>query len=80
MTTAIHVRARITPWDDAEFVKAFEHALAVTEDAGIPDESAGPDVQRLLRESGYPNARVFVARTVEEVLGQSARWLVSRDG
>jgi hypothetical protein len=80
MTTAIHVRAKITPWDDAAFVKAFEHALQAAEDQGIPDDAAGPDVQRLLRDGGYPDACVIVTRTVKDALEHSASWLVCRDG
>ena len=80
MTTAIHVRARVDPWDDAAFVKAFEHALERAELTGVPDAETGPYVQRRLRETGYPRARVIVGRSVEEALQHSARWLVSRDG
>jgi hypothetical protein len=80
MTTAIHVRARIDPWDDAAFVKAFEHALERAELTGVPDHEAGHYVQRRLRETGYPAARVIVGQSVEEALEHSSRWRVSRDG
>ena len=81
MTTAIRVRARVDPWDDADFVKAFEHALERAGLTGVPDAEAGPYVQRRLRETGYPAARVIVGRTADETLhGQAGRWDVRRDG
>jgi hypothetical protein len=81
MTTAIHVRARVDPWDDAAFVKAFEHALERAELTGVPDSEAGPYVQRRLRETGYPRTRVIVGRTADEALhGEAGRWNVRRDG
>jgi hypothetical protein len=80
MTSPIHIKARITPWDDAAFVKAFEHARDQVHETDVPDGDAGPRVERLLRASGYPNARVQVARTVEEALEHTSHWLVSRDG
>jgi hypothetical protein len=80
MATAIHVRARVLPWDDAAFVKAFEHALGTTHDAGVHDDAAGSHVQQLLREAGYPLATVTVTRTVKEALEESSSWVVRRDG
>jgi hypothetical protein len=82
MTTVMHIKARITPWDDMAFVKAFEHAR--DEVHGARDEldgtKAGAVVQRLLREAGYPLARVDVIQTVNEKLEHTSHWLVSRDG
>ena len=80
MTTAIHVRARITPWDDAAFVRTFEQARQAVEDDGIPYGASGPAVERRMRAAGYPACTVRVERTVEEALDHSARWLVRRDG
>ena len=80
MPIAIHVKARLNPWDDADFVKAFEHALERAELTGVPDQEAGPYVQRRLRETGYPRTRVIVGQSVDEALAHSSRWLVSRDG
>jgi hypothetical protein len=37
-------------------------------------------VQHLLREAGYPNARVEVIQTVGEKLEHTSHWLVTRDG
>ena len=82
MVTAMHIKARITPWDDPAFVKAFEQARdEVHGDQGIPDGTkAGAMVQRRLREAGFPNARVDVIQTVNEKLQHTSHWLVSRDG
>jgi len=82
MTTAMHIKARITPWDDRAFVKAFEHARDTVHEAeDVPDGTkAGAMVQHLLREAGYPNARVEVIQTVGEKLEHTSHWLVTRDG
>jgi hypothetical protein len=80
MATAIHVRARVIPWDDAAFVKAFERALETTHETGVHDDAAGSQVQELLREAGYPHATVTVTRTVKEALEDSSSWLVRREG
>ena len=80
MATVMHIKARITPWDDPAFVRAFENARQAAEDAGIPDTAEGPDVERRLHEYGYPRATVRVERTVEEALKHSSRWVVRRDG
>ena len=34
MTTTVHVKARITPWDDPAFVRAFELARAEVDRSG----------------------------------------------
>lgn len=82
MTEVLHIRARITPWDDGEFVRAFERARDEMEASGCCADGppAGARVQRLLREAGYPRARVEVVRSVEEALAHTSHWLVSRDG
>ena len=86
MTTAMHIKARITPWDDTTFVKAFEHARDVVHqaeaeaEAEIDPTKAGEQVQHMLREAGYPYARVDVLQTVREHLEHTSHWLVSRDG
>lgn len=82
MTTETHIKSRITPWDDAAFVKAFE--LARDEVRTVDDHPGGPitaaAVQERLRAAGYPRARVTAVRTVEEALEHTAHWDVSRDG
>jgi hypothetical protein len=81
MSSAMTIKARITPWDDPEFVKAFERARDEVHASDIADGgAAGAQVQHLLREAGYPNARVEVDRTVEEALEHTSHWLVTRDG
>jgi hypothetical protein len=82
MTTAMHIKARITPWDDPAFVRAFERARdAVHEANDQPDGAkAGAIVQHMLHEAGFPNARVEVIQTVNEKLQHTSHWLVSRDG
>ncbi len=81
MTAAIHIKAKITPWDDTEFVKAFERARDDVHAAGLPDGAkAGYRVQHLLREAGYPNATVDVIATVAEALQHEWHWMVRRDG
>jgi len=81
MTVAVRIKARITPWDDTAFVRAFELARDEVHVAGLPDGAkAGYQVQHLLREAGYPNATVDVIATVAETLEGTTHWLVSRDG
>ena len=81
MTTLMHTKTRITPWDDPEFVRAFERARAKVTEDGITDlPLSAAEVQRLLRAAGYPHARVSVDRTVAEALDQVAHWVVTRDG
>lgn len=82
MTATVHVRARLVPWDDPDFVHAFERAQAETERSGCCPEGpqAAQRVQHLLREAGYPEAVVEVERTVEEALQHVSHWTVRRDG
>ena len=82
MVTAMHIKARITPWDDRAFVQAFEQARDEVHGAhDAPDGAkAGDLVQRRLREAGYPYATVDVVQTVHEKLQHTSHWLVSREG
>lgn len=81
MTTMTHIRAKVTPWDDPAFVRAFESARGETARAGVTDPPrAAAQVEHLLHEAGYAHARVDVVRTVEEALDQSSHWIVKRDG
>ncbi len=81
MTAVTHISAKITPWDDPAFVRAFEVARDRAALEGYPDgPQAGSRVEHLLREAGYPKATVEVMRTVEEALEQSSHWVVQRDG
>lgn len=80
MTTLVHTRTRITPWDDPEFVHAFEHARdAVTKEGMSDGPLAAAEVQRRLRLADYPDARVEIVRTVAEALDQVSHWIVTRD-
>jgi hypothetical protein len=82
MTTMVHVKARLNPWNDPDFVRAFEQARDEVEASGCcPDgPQAAAKVQHLLRERGYVSARVEVERTVEEALEHVSHWTVTRDG
>ncbi len=82
MTGIVRVKAALVPWDDQEFVLAYERAHAEVETAGPSPEGieAAGRVQALLRARGYPLARVEVARTVDEALRHVAHWTIRRDG
>jgi hypothetical protein len=73
---------KLVPWDDREFVQAYERAAADLHEAGIElhDPSAPIELQRRLRADGYPEATCWCERTVENVLAQRARCVVARDG
>jgi hypothetical protein len=73
---------KLIPWDDREFVQAYERAAADLVLAGIrlDQENAPIEIQRRLRADGFPNAICYCERTAENVLAQRARCIVSRDG
>ena len=77
-----HVRARLIPWDDPEFVQGYERAReqSISEGLRIYGPKAAARVEDLLRSRGFPHAVVEVDRTVDEALAHSARWVVRRDG
>ena len=76
------IRVELVPWDDPDFVHAYEGARerAVQEGLRINGPKAGARVEELIRLGGYPRATVAVERTIEEALGHAARWFVRRDG
>ncbi len=80
MTTP-RIQAKITPWDDPDFVRAFERARDDVERSGCCPEGpeAASEVQRRLRQAGYPSACVEVIRTVREALEHTSHWIVTRD-
>jgi len=81
MTATAHIRAKITPWDDLAFVRAFEAAREEAVRSGFADgHRAAARVEQALRDAGYPQARVDVLRTVQEALEQTSHWIVTRDG
>lgn len=73
---------KLIPWDDREFVQAYERAAADLVRAGIrlDQENAPMEIQRRLRADGYPNATCYCERSAENVLAQRARCVVTRDG
>ena len=76
MTSPVHIKARITPWDDPAFVKAFEHAR--DEVHGAQDEpdgtKAGALVQQLLHDASQElDARVVLNNWDERQLAQMFR-------
>lgn len=82
MTTTLHIKSRIKPWDDPAFLQAYEHAVAQMERSG--DAGEGPYAARMvearLHEAGFPDARIDVIRTVSEALEHVSHWDVRRDG
>jgi hypothetical protein len=81
MAATIHVKAKLIPWDDPAFVRAFEQAHGEVEASGCcpGGMDAAVRVEHLLREAGYPAAQVDIERTVPEALEQVAHWTVRRD-
>jgi hypothetical protein len=81
MTTLTHTKTKITPWDDPAFVRTFEQVRdAVAREGRGEGPTAAAEVQRCLREAGYPHARVDVVRSAAEALEKVSHWIVSRDG
>ena len=79
--TTMQIKAKLTPWDDRAFVRAFERARDEVHGSGLLDgPQAGAEVQQLLRGGGYPDARVDVDLTAAEALEHVSHWVVSRDG
>ena len=80
MPTMTHIRATLTPWDDLVFTRAYEaarHQAAETE--GADALHLAIRVEQLLREAGYPEARIMVERTVEQALTHNEHWTITRD-
>ncbi len=81
MQTVTHIRATLKPWDDPDFHRAYEAARHQTTEADGGDGlHAAILVERLLREAGFPHARIEVERTIQEALAHTEHWLVLRDG
>lgn len=79
--TAQH-SVKVIPWDDPDFVHAYERAAAEVAAMGMSlDHPAAPvEIQRRLRGEGYPNATCYCERTVELALARQSRCVVMRDG
>jgi hypothetical protein len=75
------LKVKIVPWDDADFVRAYEHAAGelAAEGVSLHDPMAALELQRRLRASGYPDAVCYCERTVEEAMAHQARCVVARD-
>ena len=73
---------KLVPWDDQEFVRAYERACAELATMGMSlDHSDAPvEIQRRLRGEGYPDAICYCERTVELALARQSRCVVMRDG
>ena len=79
--TAQH-SVKLVPWDDQEFVRAYERAAATLAGSGMSlDHADAPvEIQRRLRSDGYPNATCYCERSVELALAGRSRCVVTRDG
>jgi hypothetical protein len=73
---------KVIPWDDQDFVHAYERAAAELAAMGMSlDHPVAPvEIQRRLRGDGYPNATCYCERTVELALARQSRCVVTRDG
>lgn len=73
--------AVIVHWDDQAFVKAFERARdqVAAEGLTIHGPKAAARAEALMREAGYPHARIAVSRTVDEAMAHVAHWTVWRE-
>jgi hypothetical protein len=79
--TAQH-SVKLVPWDDQEFVHAYERAAAALAAKGmsLEDPVAPVEIQRHLRTEGYPNATCYCEHSVELALARRSRCVVTRDG
>jgi hypothetical protein len=77
-----HHSVKLIPWDDREFVQAYERAAAVLASRGIGlHEAAAPaELQELIRADGYPDTVCYCERTADRILHAQARCVVARDG
>jgi hypothetical protein len=73
---------KLVPWDDQEFVRAYERAAEDLATIGMSlDHSDAPvEIQRRLRGGGYPAATCYCERSVELAMARRSRCVVSRDG
>jgi len=73
---------KLVPWDDQDFVRAYERAAAELSAVGMSlDHADAPvEIQRRLRSDGYPNATCYCERSVELAMNRRSRCVVTRDG
>jgi hypothetical protein len=79
--TAPH-SVKLIPWDDREFVQAYERAATslAAEGVALHQAAAPGKLQRLLRAEGYPDAICYCETTADSILSGRARCVVVRDG
>jgi hypothetical protein len=77
-----HLRTKLVPWDDADFVRDYEtaHEHVLGEGLRINGPRAALRLEELMRAAGYPRVSVTVERTVDDALRHAAVWTVRRDG
>jgi hypothetical protein len=82
MAATIDLRVRLIPWDDPAFVRAFEAAREQVRAEGltINGPATCARAEALIRDAGFPRARVDCERTPDEAMAHLAHWTVSRDG
>jgi hypothetical protein len=73
--------ASIVDWNDQEFVRSFERARDQSEADGltIHGPKGAARAEALLRDAGYPRARIAVSRTVDEAMAHVAHWTLWRE-
>ena len=76
------LKVKLVPWDDPEFVQAFERTADAMRRDGRPliDPGGALELQRRLRAEGYPFATCECERTIEEAMVHAAHCTVRRDG
>ncbi len=74
------IKVCIDAWDDPEFRTAFEAAYrqVIDEELALDLPETAHRAQRLLRDVGYPEARVVLERSVDEAMTHAAHWSVYR--
>jgi hypothetical protein len=76
-----HLRTKLIPWDDPDFVREYGNAREAVLQEGllINGPRAAARVEALMRAAGYPHVSVTVERSAEDALRHAARWTVRRD-
>jgi hypothetical protein len=82
MSTAIDLHVQVVPWDDPDFVRAFEAARNQVRAEGltINGPKACARAEALIRLAGFPDVRIDCDRTPAEAMAHIAHWTVIRDG
>ena len=80
---AVRLRLSIAPWTDRAFVRTVEDIcsrLTASPEVDIASIAGAVTAERLLRDRGWPRARVMDRRTIDDALGHVGHWSVFRDG